>query len=149
MKRASNGMSVTLYIKSVHSHEWNNFGERVGNSVANADDMWNDPDKELELRLWASNRGQTLARCIRGMLPAAGSAPGDPRRTFIRGGKPCQGKSSVWWSHARFTGATSSRTKKRLQMRNATAKWGAAPLTTQRIFLASTQSTLSSRCSRT
>lgn len=68
LKKNKNGMSIVLYIRSVYEHAWNNFGERVGGSEHNADDMWSDPHNELALRLWVSNRQQTLARCIRGMM---------------------------------------------------------------------------------
>lgn len=46
-------------ISCVHSDEWENFLERLGNE--NADDMSEDVNDE-DLRDWASFRGQTLSR---------------------------------------------------------------------------------------
>lgn len=63
------------YLKTVHQDEWDNFVERVGirKEVDAAggnipDSVWSDPDLALEVQLWASLRGQTLARTISGVM---------------------------------------------------------------------------------
>jgi callose synthase len=50
----------------VHPHEWRNFLERVG--VKDESKLWLDRSLALELRLWASFRGQTLARTVEGVM---------------------------------------------------------------------------------
>ena len=54
----------------MHGNEWNNFLERVGVGKSREDEMKLFKDKRLleELRLWASFRGQTLARTVEGMM---------------------------------------------------------------------------------
>eukprot|EP01047_Picozoa_sp_COSAG01_P060698 COSAG01_NODE_7479_length_3193_cov_1.911441_2_plen_148_part_01 len=63
------------YLKTVHPDEWDNFVERLGirDEVNRAggnipESVWSDPDKALEVQLWASLRGQTLARVICGVM---------------------------------------------------------------------------------
>ncbi|KAM0872119.1 hypothetical protein ACQ4PT_038938 [Festuca glaucescens] len=56
------GVSTLFYLQKIYPDEWKNFQERVG---------WEeDLNEELmeELRLWASYRGQTLTRTVRGMM---------------------------------------------------------------------------------
>nr|CAB3502151.1 unnamed protein product [Digitaria exilis] len=58
------GVSTLFYLQKIYPDEWKNFQERVG---------WEEELKESEdlmeeLRLWASYRGQTLARTVRGMM---------------------------------------------------------------------------------
>ncbi|RCV46752.1 hypothetical protein SEVIR_9G560600v4 [Setaria viridis] len=58
------GVSTLFYLQKIYPDEWKNFQERVG---------WEEEFKETEelkeeLRLWASYRGQTLARTVRGMM---------------------------------------------------------------------------------
>lgn len=58
------GVSTLFYLQKIYPDEWKNFQERVG---------WEEELKENEelmeeLRLWASYRGQTLARTVRGMM---------------------------------------------------------------------------------
>jgi len=43
--------------------EWKNFLDRIGcDENAPDSELINNPDDNLELRIWASYRGQTLAR---------------------------------------------------------------------------------------
>ena len=64
MKKEANGMSVGYYLRQIHEDEWKNFEERMDLGK----DWARDKELALEFRLWASNRSQTLARCIRGMM---------------------------------------------------------------------------------
>ncbi|RVW26618.1 Callose synthase 10 [Vitis vinifera] len=49
--------------------EWENFLERIGRLGSNEDaDLQESSSDLLELRFWASYRGQTLARTVRGMM---------------------------------------------------------------------------------
>ena len=64
MKREANGMSIGSYLRQVHEDEWANFEERVDLQA----DWSSNMETTLDFRLWASNRSQTLARCIRGMM---------------------------------------------------------------------------------
>ncbi|KAM3731408.1 hypothetical protein ACB098_12G161500 [Castanea mollissima] len=60
------GLSILYYLQKRYPDEWNNFLERIECS----DEAELKPTEELEdeLRLWASYRGQTLARTVRGMM---------------------------------------------------------------------------------
>jgi len=60
------GVSVLYFLKTVHPDEWRNFLERMG--VSDETKLWKDRKLALELRLWASFRGQTLARTVEGMM---------------------------------------------------------------------------------
>jgi len=59
------GVSTLFYLQKIYPDEWKNFQERV---------RWDEELKENEellkeeLRLWASYRGQTLTRTVRGMM---------------------------------------------------------------------------------
>ncbi|XP_010229272.1 callose synthase 3 [Brachypodium distachyon] len=58
------GVSTLFYLQKIYPDEWKNFQERVG---------WKEEPNENEelkedLRLWASYRGQTLTRTVRGMM---------------------------------------------------------------------------------
>lgn len=64
MKREANGMSIGYYLRQIHEDDWKNFEERMDLQA----DWARDKELALEFRLWASNRSQTLARCIRGMM---------------------------------------------------------------------------------
>ena len=63
-----------VYLKSVHPQEWVNFCERLG--VRSEEEAWKAAKDaqgslisgEMEVRLWASLRGQTLARTIHGVM---------------------------------------------------------------------------------
>ncbi|MCO5565072.1 hypothetical protein L7F22_018743 [Adiantum nelumboides] len=64
------GVTILFYLQSIYPDEWNNFLERM-----HLQDF-RQPEKELlkseetaiQLRLWASHRGQTLGRTVRGMM---------------------------------------------------------------------------------
>ena len=88
------GISVLYFLKTVHNDEWRNFLERVGVSRQHLNlryliwgcvhrgyviqfcqvkpseeaSLWKDRRLALQLRLWASFRGQTLARTVEGMM---------------------------------------------------------------------------------
>ncbi|XP_042020484.1 putative callose synthase 8 isoform X2 [Salvia splendens] len=59
------GVSIGFYMQKIFPDEWENFLERMG--IENEDDMSEDVNEE-ELRDWASFRGQTLSRTVRGMM---------------------------------------------------------------------------------
>lgn len=61
-------MSVLYFLKTVHPDEWFNFLERVGLRADEETHLFTDRALALELRLWASNRGQTLSRTVDGMM---------------------------------------------------------------------------------
>ena len=70
-KTNEDGVSVLFYLKVLYPDEWRNFLERVmpGKSDKDFNDACgSDPKKKLQLRLWASYRGQTLSRTVRGMM---------------------------------------------------------------------------------
>ncbi|XP_058095312.1 putative callose synthase 8 isoform X2 [Magnolia sinica] len=52
---------IIFYMQTIYPDEWKNFLERMGC------DSWNEHNVE-ELRNWASFRGQTLSRTVRGMM---------------------------------------------------------------------------------
>lgn len=72
-----NYVTPMIYLKTMYRQEWNNVLERLG--VDNEADAWkarmdsygNPISGELEVRLWASRRGQTLARTVFGVLEYA------------------------------------------------------------------------------
>ena len=64
------GISVLYFLKTVHGDEWTSFLERVGVEPKDEAKLWQDRKLALELRLWASFRGQTLVRTVEG-----GSSP--------------------------------------------------------------------------
>ncbi|KAK4804696.1 hypothetical protein SAY86_004513 [Trapa natans] len=57
------GVPIIFYMQRIYPDEWKNFLERVG-----YEDTEKDESKEEELRSWASFRGQTLSRTVRGMM---------------------------------------------------------------------------------
>ncbi|KAL6997050.1 Callose synthase 10, variant 2 [Sarracenia purpurea var. burkii] len=62
------GISILFYLQKIFPDEWDNFLERIGRGDSdNAELQENFPDS-LDLRFWASYRGQTLARTVRGMM---------------------------------------------------------------------------------
>ena len=71
------GVSPMLYLKSLHGQEFLNLLERLGARdeaeawAARADALGGAVSGEVELRLWASCRGQTLARTVRGLMQSA------------------------------------------------------------------------------
>ncbi|XVF63100.1 hypothetical protein PTKIN_Ptkin09bG0061700 [Pterospermum kingtungense] len=61
------GISILFYLQTIYDDEWKNFIERMHREGMVADDeIWTT--KLRDLRLWASYRGQTLARTVRGMM---------------------------------------------------------------------------------
>ncbi|XP_019429555.1 PREDICTED: callose synthase 3-like [Lupinus angustifolius] len=62
------GVSILFYLQKIFPDEWNNFLQRV-NCSSEEELKGNESDElEEELRLWASYRGQTLTRTVRGMM---------------------------------------------------------------------------------
>uniref|UniRef100_A0A1D1XVQ2 1,3-beta-glucan synthase n=2 Tax=Anthurium amnicola TaxID=1678845 RepID=A0A1D1XVQ2_9ARAE len=61
------GVSILFYLQKIYPDEWNNFLERV-NCKTDEELRSREEELEEELRLWASYRGQTLARTVRGMM---------------------------------------------------------------------------------
>ncbi|XP_027169139.1 callose synthase 10 [Coffea eugenioides] len=62
------GISTLFYLQKIFPDEWENFLERIGRG-GNADaEIQESSSDTLELRFWASYRGQTLARTVRGMM---------------------------------------------------------------------------------
>jgi callose synthase len=61
------GVSILFYLQKIYEDDWWNFLERMRREgMTNDDEIWTV--KYQELRLWASYRGQTLARTVRGMM---------------------------------------------------------------------------------
>ncbi|KAG9150701.1 hypothetical protein Leryth_008156 [Lithospermum erythrorhizon] len=60
------GVSILFYLQKIYPDEWDNFLQRVG--CSNEEDLMRNTKLEEELRLWASYRGQTLTRTVRGMM---------------------------------------------------------------------------------
>ncbi|KAJ8749165.1 hypothetical protein K2173_018636 [Erythroxylum novogranatense] len=61
------GISILYYLQTIYDDEWKNFLERMRREgMCKDDELWKT--KLRELRLWASYRGQTLARTVRGMM---------------------------------------------------------------------------------
>lgn len=63
------GISTLFYLQKIFPDEWDNFLERIGRGESTGDvDFQKNSTDTLELRFWASYRGQTLARTVRGMM---------------------------------------------------------------------------------
>lgn len=61
------GISILFYLQKIYADEWANFMERMRREGLQDDgEIWTS--KTRELRLWASYRGQTLSRTVRGMM---------------------------------------------------------------------------------
>lgn len=61
------GVSILFYLQKIYEDDWQNFLERMRREgMTDDDEIW--AGKYQELRLWASYRGQTLARTVRGMM---------------------------------------------------------------------------------
>nr|XP_043619337.1 callose synthase 3-like isoform X2 [Erigeron canadensis] len=65
-KQNEDGVSILFYLQKIFPDEWNNFLERVKHS--NEEELKVDSDSKELLRLWASYRGQTLTKTVRGMM---------------------------------------------------------------------------------
>ncbi|KAJ4776824.1 glucan synthase-like 10 [Rhynchospora pubera] len=62
------GISILFYLQKIFPDEWKNFRQRIGCLESSEEDIFKNPSHRLELRFWASYRGQTLARTVRGMM---------------------------------------------------------------------------------
>ncbi|KAK7256070.1 hypothetical protein RIF29_29503 [Crotalaria pallida] len=63
-KENEDGISILFYLKKIYPDEWTNFNERMKEIKKSYPD-----EDELDLiRQWASYRGQTLYRTVRGMM---------------------------------------------------------------------------------
>ncbi|KAM3247140.1 callose synthase 10 [Capsicum annuum] len=62
------GISTLFYLQKIFPDEWENFLERIGRGDSADNDISEGSSDALELRFWASYRGQTLARTVRGMM---------------------------------------------------------------------------------
>lgn len=61
------GISILYYLQTIYDDEWTNFMERMRREgMVNDHEIWSD--RLRDLRLWASYRGQTLSRTVRGMM---------------------------------------------------------------------------------
>ncbi|KAL9322460.1 hypothetical protein ACSQ67_010513 [Phaseolus vulgaris] len=61
------GISTLYYLQTIYDDEWKNFMERMRREgMKNESDIWTH--KLGDLRSWASYRGQTLSRTVRGMM---------------------------------------------------------------------------------
>ncbi|CAK9181810.1 unnamed protein product [Ilex paraguariensis] len=61
------GVSTLFYLQKIYEDEWTNFMERMHREgMENDNDIWTVNARDL--RLWASYRGQTLSRTVRGMM---------------------------------------------------------------------------------
>ncbi|XWS53985.1 hypothetical protein CRYUN_Cryun10bG0048600 [Craigia yunnanensis] len=61
------GISILYYLQTIYDDEWKNFIERMHREgMLTDDEIWTT--KLRDMRLWASYRGQTLARTVRGMM---------------------------------------------------------------------------------
>ncbi|XP_042413132.1 callose synthase 5-like [Zingiber officinale] len=60
------GISIIFYLQKIYPDEWNNFMERI--NCKRESEVWSNEENVLQLRHWASLRGQTLCRTVRGMM---------------------------------------------------------------------------------
>ncbi|KAJ7968559.1 Callose synthase-like protein [Quillaja saponaria] len=61
------GITTLFYLQKIYEDEWRNFMERMyRKGMEDDNDIWTT--KARDLRLWASHRGQTLSRTVRGMM---------------------------------------------------------------------------------
>ncbi|VVA90093.1 unnamed protein product [Arabis nemorensis] len=65
-KQNEDGVSILFYLQKIFPDEWTNFLERV--KCESEEVLRTKEDLEEELRLWASYRGQTLTKTVRGMM---------------------------------------------------------------------------------
>ncbi|XP_028759782.1 callose synthase 9 [Neltuma alba] len=69
LKKNEDGISILFYLQKIFPDEWKNFLARIGREEDALDsELFDNPRDILELRFWASYRGQTLARTVRGMM---------------------------------------------------------------------------------
>ncbi|CAH9116568.1 unnamed protein product [Cuscuta europaea] len=64
------GISTLYYLQTIYADEWENFLERMRREgmLDERKELWSDKHRLKDLRLWASYRGQTLSRTVRGMM---------------------------------------------------------------------------------
>lgn len=68
-KKNEDGISTLFYLQKIFPDEWRNFLSRIGRGEnAQDSELFDSANDILELRFWASYRGQTLARTVRGMM---------------------------------------------------------------------------------
>ncbi|KAJ0249614.1 Callose synthase 9 [Hirschfeldia incana] len=67
-KRNEDGISILFYLQKIYPDEWKNFLARIGQDENALEGDLRSEGDILELRFWASYRGQTLARTVRGMM---------------------------------------------------------------------------------
>ncbi|KAM0939118.1 putative 1,3-beta-glucan synthase [Dioscorea sansibarensis] len=60
------GVSIIFYLQKIFPDEWNNFMERI--NCKRESEVWGNEENVLQLRHWASQRGQTLCRTVRGLM---------------------------------------------------------------------------------
>lgn len=69
LKKNEDGISILFYLQKIYPDEWKNFLARIGRDEnAHESELADSLSDILELRFWASYRGQTLARTVRGMM---------------------------------------------------------------------------------
>ncbi|XVE78801.1 hypothetical protein DITRI_Ditri14bG0007100 [Diplodiscus trichospermus] len=69
LKKNEDGITILFYLQKIYPDEWKNFLARIGRDENTAEtELYDSPSDVLELRFWASYRGQTLARTVRGMM---------------------------------------------------------------------------------
>lgn len=66
-KKNEDGVETLFYLKTIYKDEWENFQERMKREGLMSKEE-SETTYSRELRLWASYRGQTLARTVRGMM---------------------------------------------------------------------------------
>ncbi|XP_038879974.1 callose synthase 9-like [Benincasa hispida] len=69
LKKNEDGIITLFYLQKIYPDEWKNFLARIGRDETEVDpESFSNPNDILALRFWASYRGQTLARTVRGMM---------------------------------------------------------------------------------
>ncbi|KAM7502791.1 hypothetical protein LguiB_001695 [Lonicera macranthoides] len=68
LKKNEDGISILFYLQKIYPDEWKNFLARINRDENTLDSELDSPSDILDLRFWASYRGQTLARTVRGMM---------------------------------------------------------------------------------
>ncbi|KAF8090598.1 hypothetical protein N665_0472s0027 [Sinapis alba] len=66
LEKETDGISILFYLQKIFPDEWRNFLERV--KCVREKGVEAKDDFEKELRLWASYRGQTLTKTVRGIM---------------------------------------------------------------------------------
>uniref|UniRef100_A0A0D9YA18 1,3-beta-glucan synthase n=1 Tax=Oryza glumipatula TaxID=40148 RepID=A0A0D9YA18_9ORYZ len=64
-KKNEDGISILFYLRKIYPDEWKNFLERIEFQPTDEESLKTKMD---EIRPWASYRGQTLTRTVRGMM---------------------------------------------------------------------------------